>query len=302
MREPPPDASWLETLAATTAGAAADLVRSRWSRHGREASRFGEPTPSDSAFVSTAEPAEQAKRDLDAASGWTDPLKSFVTTKSSPTDIVTQTDIDSERLIRERLTAATPEAGFVGEEGGASGQGRRLQWVIDPLDGTVNFWYQLPVLAVSIAAAVDGVVVAGAVVDVMSGETFSAARQRGSRLDGEPIHASSCDALSVALVTTGFSYQSKTRVAQGALVARLLPRVRDIRCFGSAALQLCWVGGGRSDGHFERDIKIWDYSAGALVAAEAGATVELPCPENGGLVIAATPAVFEPLRRLVESG
>src|SRR6266508_6778259 len=100
-------------------------------------------------------------------------------------------------------------AALVGEEGGASGQARRLQWVIDPLDGTVNFWYQLPVLAVSIAAVVDGLVVAGAVVDVTSGETFSAARQHGSRLDGEAISASGCDSLSVALVTTGFSYQSE---------------------------------------------------------------------------------------------
>ena len=225
-----------------------------------------------------------------------------VATKSSPTDIVTQTDVESERLICDRLTAATPNAGFVGEEGGASGQARRLQWVVDPLDGTVNFWYQLPVLAVSIAAAVDGVVVAGAVVDVMSGEAFSAARHLGSRLDGESISASACDSLSVALVTTGFSYQAATRITQGAVVARLLPQVRDIRCFGSAALQVCWVGCGRSDGHFERDIKIWDYSAGALVAAEAGAAIELPCPENGGLVIAATPAVFEPLRRIVEAG
>ena len=110
-----------------------------------------------------------------------------VATKSTPTDIVTQTDVDSERLIRDRLTTVTPDAGFVGEEGGTSHGGRRLQWVVDPLDGTVNFWYRLPVLAVSIAAAVDGVVVAGAVVDVMSGETFSAALGLGSRLDGRTI-------------------------------------------------------------------------------------------------------------------
>ena len=103
-------------------------------------------------------------------------------------------------------------------------------------------------------------------------------------------------------MTTGFSYRSGIRNAQGAVVARILPMVRDIRCFGSAALQLCWVGCGRTDAHFERDIRIWDYSAGALVASEAGAGVELPCPENGGLVLAAAPSVFDPLRRLIDAG
>ena len=230
------------------------------------------------------------------------PARGDVTTKSTPTDIVTQTDVDSERLIRDRLIAATPDAGFVGEEGGTSHGSRRLQWVIDPLDGTVNFWYRLPVVAVSIAAAVDGVVVAGAVVDVASGELFSATRDGGSRRDGQTVTVSDRESLSQSLVTTGFSYRSGIRRSQGAVVARILPLVRDIRCFGSAALQLCWVGCGRTDAHFERDIKIWDYSAGALVAAEAGAAVELPCPENGGLVFAASPAVFEPLRRALDDG
>lgn len=222
-------------------------------------------------------------------------------TKSSPTDIVTQTDVDSERLIRDQLLSATPGAGFIGEESGSSGAARRVQWVVDPLDGTVNFWYGLPVLAVSIAAAIDGIVVAGAVADVASGETFSAAEGLGSRLDGATIMASACTSLSRGLVTTGFSYRSDVRSAQGAVVARILPRVRDIRCFGSAALQLCWVGSGRSEAHFERDIKLWDYAAGALIAAEARAVVELPCPENDGLVIVAAPAVFEPLRQLVDA-
>ena len=230
------------------------------------------------------------------------PERDAVATKSTPTDIVTQTDVDSERLIREHLLAATPDAGFVGEEGGTSRGARRLQWVVDPLDGTVNFWYRLPVVAVSVAAAVDGVVVAGAVVDVMSREVFSATRGGGSRRDGQHVSVSDRDLLSQSLVTTGFSYRSGIRRAQGAVAARILPVVRDIRCFGSAALQLCWVGCGRTDAHFERDIKIWDYSAGALVAAEAGADVELPCPENGGLVVAATPAVFGSLRRALDDG
>ena len=102
-------------------------------------------------------------------------------------------------------------------------------------------------------------------------------------------------------MTTGFSYQATTRAVQGRIVGRLVPEVRDIRCFGSAALQLCWVGAGRADAYFERDTKIWDHAAGALIAEEAGARVERPCAENTGLVLAATPAVFEPLRRLVDA-
>lgn len=221
--------------------------------------------------------------------------------KSSPTDAVTQTDLDAERLIRTALVEATPDAGFVGEEGGATGHGARLQWIIDPLDGTVNFVYHLPIVAVSVAAAVDGDVVAGAVTDVLSGETFSAAVGRGARVDGRPIYVSGCDALAQALVTTGFSYRAAIRARQGGVLHRVLPQVRDVRCFGSAALALCWVGAGRVDAYFERDIKVWDHAAGELVAREGGAATELSCPENDGLVLATTPAVFEPLRALVAS-
>ena len=217
--------------------------------------------------------------------------------KSTPTDAVTQTDLDAERLIRDSLSAATPGCGFVGEEGGASSPRARLAWILDPLDGTVNFVYGLPVVAISIAAALDGQIVAGAVVDVVGGETFMATRGAGATLDGQPISTSSSASLDLALVTTGFSYRSSLRAEQGAVLALLLPAVRDIRCFGSAALQLCWVGAGRSEAHFERDTKLWDHAAGALIAAEAGAIVELPCPENDQLVIAAAPGIHEPLRR-----
>ena len=226
--------------------------------------------------------------------------------KSSPTDVVTRTDVDAEELIRRLLADATPDAGVLGEEGGqtptpAGGERNRLQWVVDPLDGTVNFLYSLPVMAVSVAAAFDGEVVAGAVVDVLRAETFSASAGTGARVDGDPIRVSRCPALARALVLTGFSYTAQIRGRQGDIVQSLLPAARDIRCFGSAALQLCWVGAGRADAYFERDIKVWDYAAGALIAREAGATTELPCPENDGLVIAATPAVFDELRTVVES-
>ncbi len=225
--------------------------------------------------------------------------------KSTPTDVVTRTDLDAEELIRGLLAESTPGARVLGEEGGqtpmpASGGDPRLQWVVDPLDGTVNFLYGLPVTAVSIAAALDGEVVAGAVVDVLRGETFSAATGLGARVDGTPIGVSGCASLASALVLTGFSYRSEIRGRQGGVVHAILPAVRDLRCFGSAALQLCWVGAGRADGYFERDIKVWDYAAGALIAREAGALVELPCPENDDLVIASTPMVFHTLRPLVE--
>jgi myo-inositol-1(or 4)-monophosphatase len=221
--------------------------------------------------------------------------------KSSPTDVVTQTDIDAEALIRSLLGEATPGAGFVGEEGDTTVPDRAgLTWIIDPLDGTVNFTYGLPVVGVSIAAAVHGSVVAGAVVDVVSNEVFSAALGRGARCDRQPIAASSCADIGRAMVTTGFSYSAELRKQQGELVGRLIPIARDIRCFGSAALQLCWVACGRVDGYYERDTKVWDYAAGAFIAAEAGAQVELPCPENDSLTIAAPAMLFAELRRLVE--
>jgi myo-inositol-1(or 4)-monophosphatase len=226
--------------------------------------------------------------------------------KSSPTDVVTRTDVDAEELIRRLLADATPDAGVLGEEGGqtptpAGRRRARLQWVVDPLDGTINFIYSLPVMAVSVAAALDGEVVAGAVVDVLRDETFSASTGHGARVDGERIDVSGCPSLASALVLTGFSYTAQIRGRQGDIVQSLLPAARDIRCFGSAALQLCWVGAGRADAYFERDIKVWDYAAGALIAREAGALTELPCPENDGLVVAATPAVFEALRTVVDS-
>jgi myo-inositol-1(or 4)-monophosphatase len=222
-----------------------------------------------------------------------------VRAKSSPTDVVTQTDLDAETLIRSLIARATPHAGVFGEEGGASAVGARLQWVIDPLDGTVNFLYSIPLFSVSVAAALDGEVVAGAVVDVTRDEVFSACAGGGARLGGEPIEVSDCADLARALVMTGFSYDAAGRAEQGRIVHTVLPRARDLRCFGSAALQLCWVAAARADGYFERDIKLWDYAAGALVAREAGATVELQCPENNGLVIATTPAIFEDLRALL---
>ncbi|HEX6713225.1 MAG TPA: inositol monophosphatase family protein [Thermoleophilaceae bacterium] len=220
--------------------------------------------------------------------------------KSSPTDVVTQTDLRAEELIRQRLREATPEAGVLGEEGATTDPGSRLQWVIDPLDGTVNFLYGVPLFAVSIAAALDGEVVAGAVIDVLRGELFSAHLGGGARLDGGPIEVSGCALLPNALVATGFSYQAQLRDAQGAVAHRVLSRARDVRCFGSAALELCWVACARVDAYYQRDTAIWDRAAGALIAAEAGAHTELPCPENDDLVVATAPDVFDELWTVVQ--
>ena len=220
--------------------------------------------------------------------------------KSSPTDVVTQTDLRAEDLARRLLIEATPEAGILGEEGGLTAPTARVQWVLDPLDGTINFLYGVPIFAVSIAAAVDGEVVAGAVVDVLHDELFSAYLDGGARRDGEPIAVSACASLPEALVTTGFSYQAEQRARQGEVAHRLLSRARDIRCFGSAALELCWVACARVDGYYQRDTEVWDRAAGALIAEEAGARVEMPCPENDDLAIASSPGIFEDLRSVVQ--
>jgi myo-inositol-1(or 4)-monophosphatase len=220
--------------------------------------------------------------------------------KSSPTDAVTQTDLDAEQLIRDILIGATPDAGIFGEEGGGTRPGAGLQWVIDPLDGTINFLYGLPVVAVSIAAVQEGVVVAGAVVDVLQREVFSASIDQGATLDDEPIRVVERHDLSQSLVTTGFSYHATARQRQGQILARLLVEARDVRCFGSCALQLCWVAAGRTDAHYERHTQLWDHAAGALIARGAGARTELPCPENHDLIIAATPGIFRQLAYLVD--
>jgi myo-inositol-1(or 4)-monophosphatase len=214
--------------------------------------------------------------------------------------MVTQTDLRAEELVSRLLRERTPCAGFLAEEGGKTTPAARLQWVIDPLDGTINFLYGVPLFAVSIAAAVDGEVVAGAVLDVLRGELFSAHLGGGARRDGKSISVSSCVSLPEALVATGFSYQAELRSLQGEVAQRLLSRARDLRCFGSAALELCWVACGRLDGYFQRDTELWDRAAGALIAQEAGARVELPCPENDDLVIAAGQRIFEDLWAAVQ--
>jgi myo-inositol-1(or 4)-monophosphatase len=219
-------------------------------------------------------------------------------TKSSPTDPVSEADIAAERAIRELLRAHFPDDAIVGEEGddvaGTSGR----EWIVDPLDGTTNYLYGIPLWAVSVAC--DGL--AGVVLDPIRDELFAAAAEGAPTLNGAPLETTRCDDLSRALVGTGFGYDASVRAAQAAVVQRVLPRVRDIRRGGSAALDLAWVAAGRLDAYYERGIKRWDTAAGALVCARAGLAVhELPAigdDDPAGILVAA-PAIADDLLALV---
>ncbi len=221
-----------------------------------------------------------------------------VHTKSSPTDPVTLADTETEHLIRERLAGLRPGDPILGEEGGASSTGGAVRWVVDPIDGTVNFLYGIPAYAVSVAAQIDGVSVAGAVADVAAGHIYSAATDSGAHVisaggQRRRLRCSRADELPMALLGTGFSYSPHRRAAQAALLARLLPQVRDVRRLGSAALDLCMVAAGRLDAHYEHGLHEWDWAAGALIAAEAGAVVVFPGAEDpgAGLLMAAAPGI-----------
>lgn len=228
-------------------------------------------------------------------------------TKSSPTDVVTEMDRASERLIRRRLLAARPGDAILGEEGGESGTGP-VRWIVDPLDGTVNYLYGLADWSVSIAAEVAGVVVAGVVAAPVLGEVFTAVLGQGAWLragDAPPV-ALRCNTgvpLAQALVATGFGYAVPRRVVQGQVAGALLPRIRDIRRAGSAAIDLCSVAAGRVDAYYERGVNHWDYAAGGLVATEAGARLGglAGRPAGPSMTIAAEPALFGQLSDVLTS-
>ncbi len=229
-----------------------------------------------------------------------------ITTKSTVTDPVTEVDREVEALIVDALLAARPDDGVLGE-GGADRPGTSgVRWIIDPIDGTVDFMYGIPGCNVSIAAEVDGVIVAGVVVDPLHGDTFAAARGAGATRNGQPIGCTGLADLGLALIGTGFGYEPAERSRQAAVLTHVLPRVRDIRRVGAADIDLCWVACGRLDGYYERNLKAWDWAAAALVAQEAGATVgtigDRPLPDAlpQATVVAAGPALFDPLRALLE--
>ena len=214
------------------------------------------------------------------------PDELLVATKSTATDVVTDMDQRAQDLIVGLLTRHRPDDGFLGEEEGGTHLGRTgVTWVVDPIDGTVNYLYGIPAYAVSVAAVVgdprvDGAwhPVAGAVINPVTGDAYSAARGEGAtRADREgrrvPLAASSVGALGQALVATGFGYAADRRAWQAAVLADLLPEVRDIRRMGSAALDLCRVAEGSVDAYYERGLHPWDLAAGWLIVTEAGGTV-----------------------------
>ena len=225
-----------------------------------------------------------------------------VSTKSTPTDMVTEMDRASESLIVAGIRAERTHDSIVGEEGahviGTSG----VRWLIDPLDGTTNYLYAHPGFAVSIAAELDEDVVVGVVHDVSHGDVYAAARGRGATRNGTPIHASTATDLQRALVGTGFSYEPARRERQAQVLVRVLPRVRDIRRMGAAAVDLCSVACGRLDAYYERGLGPWDLAAGVLVAEEAGAQVgDLRGGRaSGEFVLAASRELFEPIRALLD--
>src|SRR6266542_3030705 len=228
-----------------------------------------------------------------------------VTTKSSPTDVVTAMDRAAETLIRTKILAARPGDAILGEGGGESGHGR-VRWIVDPLDGTVNYVYGLPDWAVSIAAEVDGAVVAGVVAVPRHREVFTAVAGQGSWLhsgEGQAVRLRCNDGVPLrrALVSTGFGYARARRVVQGEVVAVVLPQVRDIRRGGSCAVDLCSVATGRVDAYYERGINYWDRAAGGLVATEAGAHIGgLPGePAGSELTIAAGSGLFTELQQML---
>jgi myo-inositol-1(or 4)-monophosphatase len=243
--------------------------------------------------------------------------------KSSPTDLVSEADMEVERLIRELLEERRPQDGLLGEEGGERSGSSGLCWVFDPLDGTVNFLLGIPQWCVSVAVRDAQGPLAGAIYDPLRDELFTATRSSPATLEErekpsplfpsaplprherqalqQTLQVSERASLPQAMVVTGLAYSAEVRAAQAQVLARLVPRVRDIRRFGSAALDLAWTAAGRYDAYFERSVKPWDVEAGLLVCARAGLrAVELPArDELPWGVLVATPALLEPLLELV---
>jgi myo-inositol-1(or 4)-monophosphatase len=219
--------------------------------------------------------------------------------KTSATDPVSDADREAERVIRELMEAERPGDGLVGEEGSHSPAESGRRWIVDPLDGTVNFLYGLRAWGVSIALEDEDGLAVGVVFNPVSGECFAAGRGKGATLNGEPIHVTGCRSLDRAMVATGFSYESEQRAEQAKILVMLLPRIRDLRRAGAAALDLAYVAAGRVDAFYERGLKPWDEAAGRLLVHEAGGVTQDLDGEPHGTVAAATQELLEELLPLV---
>lgn len=228
--------------------------------------------------------------------------------KSSDTDPVSEADLAAEAAIRRVIGDRRPHDRVLGEEGGelagadtGAGGGSVLRWIVDPLDGTVNFLFGVPLFAVSVACEDRHGTVVGVVLDPVRGERFAATRSGPATLNGTPISCSARGELAHALVATGFGYDAGVRRSQARVLNRVLPAVRDIRRGGSAALDLAWCACGRFDAYYERGVKLWDVAAGELIAARAGLQVHRLAPrENSppGIVVAPR-ALIKPLLELL---
>jgi myo-inositol-1(or 4)-monophosphatase len=224
-----------------------------------------------------------------------------VRAKSTPTDLVSDADLQAERLIREGIAHARPDDALLGEEGDDRPGSSGLRWVVDPLDGTVNFIFAIPHWAVSVAVQDEHGTLAGAVFDPLRSELFTATRAGDAALGGEPIRASRCADLATAMIATGFNYDARVRAAQAKVLDGLISRVRDIRRFGSAALDLAWTAAGRYDAYFERGVRLWDVAAGVLICERAGLQVR-ELDERDDLpwgVLVAPPGLVDELLELV---
>jgi len=218
-----------------------------------------------------------------------------IAAKSTPTDLVSEADLASQRAIRLRLAEARPHDGFLGEEEGEDDPGTTgLRWVVDPLDGTINFLFGIPQWCVSVAVQDDVGSLVGAIYDPNRDELFSAVRGGTPTCNGAPIAGSGRRELATSMVATGFAYDAEVRNAQARVLAGVIPHVRDVRRFGSAALDLAWTAAGRYDAYFERTVKPWDIAAGTLICEAAGlAVAELPVHPNlpWGIVVADPEAI-----------
>ena len=230
-------------------------------------------------------------------------LATGASSKSSPTDLVTEVDRNSEELIVSALLRARPDDGVLGEEGSSRAGSTGVTWVIDPLDGTINYLYGIEELSVSIGARVDGRSIVGAVHNPVNGEMFAACEGEGATLNGRTLRLEpSGRTLAEALVGTGFTYVSKDRADQARMIPVILPAVRDIRRRGSAALDICAVACGRFDAFYEAWLRPWDLTAGEVVAREAGATVNLVegLADGSSTVVVAAPGLGGPLVELLK--